>query len=36
MEKLSGEVKQGINNMATEFGNDNEPIAKKFYKTSNF
>jgi hypothetical protein len=30
-EKLSGEVKQGINNMATEFGNDNEPIAKKFY-----
>jgi len=30
-EKLSGEVKQGINNAATEFGNDNEPIAKKFY-----
>jgi len=30
-EKLSGEVKQGINNFATEFGNDNEPIAKKFY-----
>ena len=32
-EKLSGEVKQGINNFATEFGNENEPIAKKFYQS---
>jgi putative phage-type endonuclease len=32
-EKLSGEVKQGINNMATEWGNDNEPTAKKFYSS---
>ena len=32
-EKLSGEVKQGINNYATEFGNENEPIAKKFYQS---
>jgi hypothetical protein len=30
-EKLSGEVKQGINNFATEFGNEHEPTAKKFY-----
>ena len=25
--------KQGINNFATEFGNENEPIAKKFYQS---
>jgi putative phage-type endonuclease len=30
-EKLSGEVKQGINNFATEWGNEHEPTAKKFY-----
>jgi exodeoxyribonuclease (lambda-induced) len=32
-EKLSGEVKQGINNFATEWGNEHEPTAKKFYSS---
>jgi len=30
-EKLSGKVKSGFDNFATEWGNDNEPIAKKWY-----
>lgn len=30
-ERLSGKVKQGFDNFATEWGNENEPIAKKWY-----
>lgn len=30
-EKLSGMVKSGFDNFATEWGNDNEPKAKKWY-----
>jgi hypothetical protein len=32
-EALSGQVVQGVNNMATEYGNENEPLAKKHYTT---
>jgi hypothetical protein len=30
-EKLSGQTKPGFDNMATEWGNENEPKAKKWY-----
>lgn len=30
-ERLSGKTKSGIDNFATEWGNDNEPLAKKWY-----
>lgn len=30
-ERLSGKCKSGFDNFATEWGNDNEPIAKKWY-----
>lgn len=30
-EALSGQCISGVDNFATEWGNDNEPIAKKFY-----
>lgn len=30
-ERITGQTKMGIDNFATEWGNDNEPLAKKWY-----